>query len=179
MHSIVSVNSGKLKIIFHSFLSQCLKVQEVHNQSVTAAAQRHHVVILLQNHILLVVKIQQTDGLESVGNAAGRPHFIARELECMHDGAHRGVVGRSEVSSQGERAGAFAVVGVVTPGRDDPAGPADLLEVNEEGNPAAGLGGAVGRGTRRCTASPAVAVVELGCCRCRLGLSYGKRMAIV
>lgn len=62
----------------------------------------------------------------------------------MHDGAHSGVVGRSEVSSQRERAGTFAVVGVVTPGRDDPARPADLLKVNEEGDALAGLGAAVG-----------------------------------
>lgn len=97
----------------------------------------------------------------------------------MHDGAYRGVVGRSEVSPQGERAGAFAVVCVVTPGRDDPARPADLLEVNEEGNPLAGLGVAVGQETWRGTSSPAAVVVELRFCCCRLGLSYGKRKMII
>lgn len=96
----------------------------------------------------------------------------------MHDGAHSGVVGRSEVSPQRERAGAFAVVGVISPGRDDPARPADLLKVNEEGYPLAGLGAAVGQEIWRCTSSPAAVVVELTCCCCRLGLSYGMRKMI-
>ncbi len=84
----------------------------------------------------------------------------------MHDGAHRGVVGRPEVSPERKWAGTFAMVGVVSSGRDDPAGPADLLKVNEEGNPLAGLGAAVGRETWRCTSSPAAMVVELRCCCC-------------
>lgn len=154
-------------------------MQEVHSRSVTAAAQRHHVVILLQNHVLLIIEIQQTDGLESVGDTAGRPHLVAGELERMHDGAHRGVVGRSEVSPQGERAGAFAVVGVVSPGGDDPARPADLLKVDEEGDALAGLGAAVGQETRRRTSSPAAVLMELSRCCCRLGLSCGKMVIIL
>lgn len=38
--------------------SESVKVQEVHSQSVTAAAQRHHVIILLQHDVLLVIKVQ-------------------------------------------------------------------------------------------------------------------------
>lgn len=150
----------------------------MHSRSVTAAAQRHHVVILLQNHVFLIIEIQQTDGLESVGDTAGRPHLVAGELERMHDGAHRGVVGRSEVSPQGERAGAFAVVGVVSPGGDDPARPADLLKVDEEGDALAGLGAAVGQETWRRTSSPAAVLVELSRCSCWLGLSCGMMMII-
>lgn len=142
--------------------------------SVTAAAQRHHVVVLLQHHVLLIVEVQQTDGLEPVGDAAGGPHLVAGELERVHDGAHRGVVGGPQVSAQGERAGALAVVGVVTPGRDDPAGPADLLEVDEERNPLAGLGGAAGQEGWSCASSPAAVLVVLGRCCYRLGLSCGK-----
>lgn len=111
----------------------------------TTTAQRHHVFILLQNYVLLIVKVQQTDGLEHVGDAAGGSHLVLGELECVHDGAHRGVVGGAEVPPQRERAGAFALVCIVTPGRDDPARPADLVEVDKEGNPPAGLGAAVGR----------------------------------
>lgn len=122
-------------------------------QSVTPAAQSHHVVVLLQHHVLLVVKVQQADGLESVGDAARRPHLAAGDPERMQDGAHRGVVGGPEAHPQRERAGASAVVGVVPAGRDDPAGPADLIEVNKEGNPPAGLG--AGRGIRRSTPHPA------------------------
>lgn len=94
----------------------------------------------------------------------------------MHDGAHCGVVGRSEVSPQGERAGAFAVVGVIAPGRDDPTRPADLLKVNEEGNPLAGLGLALRQETWRGTSSPAVVVVVLRRRYRRLGLAYVKKV---
>lgn len=104
------------KLSSHPSFSQCLKVQEVHSQSVTATAQRHHVIILLQNHILLIIEIQQADGLQSVGDTAGWSHFIGRQLERVHDGAHRGMVGRSEVPPKWERAGTSAVVGVVTAG---------------------------------------------------------------
>lgn len=118
-------------------------MQEAHSQSVTATAECHHVVILLQNHVLLVIEVQQADGLEFFWDAAGRPH-VTGEFECVHDGAHRGVVGGFEVSPQRERTRAGAVVSVVTAGGDDPAGPADLLEVNKEWNPLAGLGAVAG-----------------------------------
>ena len=65
----------------------------------------------------------------------------------MHDGAYRGVVGGSEADPQRKWAGAFAVVGVVSTGRDDPARPADLIKVNKEWDPLAGLDAAVGRET--------------------------------
>lgn len=147
---------------------ESLKVQEVHSQSVTATAQRHHVVILLQNDVLLVVKVQEADGLELVGDAARRPH-VTGEFECVHDGAHCGVVGGSEVPPQRERTRAGTVVSIVTAGGDDPAGPADLLEVNEERNPLAGLGVAAGQHLWRCASGSAAAVVDLGSGSCSLG----------
>lgn len=144
-------------------------------QSVAAAAQRHHVVVLLQHHVLLVVEVQQADGLQPVGDAAGGAHLAARQPQRVDDGAHRGVVGRSQVAAQRERAGASAVVGVVAARGDDPPGPADLLEVHEERNPLAGLGPAVRRETRRGRTPPlAPAVGELGGGRRGLGLSCGK-----
>lgn len=72
------------------------------------------------------------------------------------------MVGGSEVAPQRERTGAGAVVSVVTTGGDDPARPADLLEVNKERNPLAGLGVVTGPYIWRCTAASATAVVELG-----------------
>lgn len=87
----------------------------------TATAEGYHVVVLLQHHIFLIVKIQQTDGLQCVRHAAGGAHFIGRETEGVHDGAHRGVVSGPEAAAQREWTGAFAVVGVVSAGRDDPA----------------------------------------------------------
>lgn len=82
------------------------------------------------------------------------------------------MVGCSEVSPQGKRAGAFAVVGIIAPGRDDPTRPADLLKVNEERNPLAGLGLTLGRGT----SSPAVVVMVLRRSYCWLGLAYLKEV---
>lgn len=137
----------------------------------TAAAQRHHVVVLLQNHVLLVVKVQQADGLESVRDAARRPHLAAGDPERVHDGAHRGVVGGSQAHPQREGAGASAVVGVVPAGRDDPARPADLIKVNKEGRPLAGLGTRAGGGVEGCTPPPAEVGVRLQCSSCRPGQS--------
>lgn len=77
--------------------SQCLKVQKLHSQSVAAAAQCHHIIVLLQHHVLLVVEVQQTDGLKPVRNTTGGRHLIGGQLECVHDGAHGGVVGGPQV----------------------------------------------------------------------------------
>lgn len=96
-----------------------------------AAAERHHIIVLLQHHILLVVEVQQTDGLKPVRNTTGGRHLVGRELECVHDGAHSGVVGGPQVPPQRERTGTSAVVGIVAAGRDDPAGPSDLIKVDK------------------------------------------------
>lgn len=143
-------------------------MQKLHGQSVAAAAERHHVVVLLQHHVLLVVEVQQTDGLKPVRNATGGRHLVGGELECVHDGAYSGVVGGPQVPPQRERTGAPAVVGVVAAGRDDPAGPADLVKVDEERHPLAGLGFAVGRKPRGRAAPPAGRVVNLKDSRWRL-----------
>lgn len=121
----------KYSISANSSRSQCFKVQEVHSQSVAAAAERHHIIILLQHHILLVVEVQQTYGLKPVRNATGGGHLVGGELESMHNGAHGGVVGGPQVPPQREWTGASAVVGIVAAGRDDPAGPADLVKVDK------------------------------------------------
>lgn len=77
------------------------------------------------------------------------------------------MVGGSEVPPQRERTRAGTVVSVVAPRGDDPAGPADLLKVNEERNPLAGLGLATGQELWRSPSGSAANVVELGsgCCR--------------
>lgn len=136
----------------------------------TTAAQGHHVVILLQNHVLLIVKVQQAHGLERVGHAARRLHVIASDLERVHDRAHRGVVRGSDAHPQREGAGARAVVGVVAAGGDDPARPADLFEVHEQGNALAALVHGREPGRRARLPSAVVAVV-LGGGRFGLGLS--------
>lgn len=146
-------------------------MRELRGQSVAATAERHHVVVLLQHHVLLVVEVQQTDGLQPVRNTAGSGHLVGGELERVHDGAHGGVVGGPQVATQGERAGASAVVGVVAAGRDDPAGPADLVKVDEERHPLAGLGFGVSGKPLGGTAPPAGRIVKLRRSRRRLGLT--------
>lgn len=76
------------------------------------AATCHHIVILLQNHVLIVVKIKQINAEEFVRNAARRLDAFG-EFKGVDDGLHRGVVRRPHVLPQRERAGPFAVVGVV------------------------------------------------------------------
>lgn len=96
-------------------------MQKLHSQSVAATAERHHVIVLLQHHVLLVVKVQQTDGLKPVRNTAGGGHLVGGELECVHDGAHSGVVGGPQVPTQRKGTRASAVVSVVAAGRNYPA----------------------------------------------------------
>lgn len=62
----------------------------------------------------------------------------------MHDGLHSRMIRGAETLSEWERAGALAVVSIVPPWRDDPACPADLLEVHKEGDTLAGHGAAAG-----------------------------------
>lgn len=97
----------------------------------TAAAAGHHVIILLQNHVLIVIKVQQVNAEELVRHAAGRLDAFG-QFEGVDDGLDRGVVGGPHVLTQRKRTGAFAVVSVVSARRHDPAGPADLLEVHIE-----------------------------------------------
>ena len=102
-----------------------------------ATAPGHHVVVLLQHNVLVVVEVEQVDGVELVGHAAGRIDALG-EFEGVDDGLDSGVVGGAHVLAQREGAGALAVVGIVAAGRHDPARPADLLEVHVERLPLAG-----------------------------------------
>lgn len=105
--------------------------------SLAATASSHHVIILFQHHILIVIKIEQVDGEELVGHTAW--HLDAfDQLQGVDDGLDGGVVGWPHVLTQRERAGAFAVVSVVAPGRHDPARPANLLKVHIQGLALAG-----------------------------------------
>jgi len=97
--------------------------------SVTPAAGGHHFVVLFQNDVLIIVKVQQTDGIEFVGHAAGRVD-IGADLKSVDDALDGGVIRRLLVLPQWERTDALAVVGVVALRRYDPPGPPDLLEVD-------------------------------------------------
>ena len=53
--------------------------------SVAATAPGHHVVVLLQHNVLVVVEVEQVDGVELVGHAAGRIDALG-EFEGVDDG---------------------------------------------------------------------------------------------
>lgn len=77
-----------------------------------ATAPSHHVVILLQHHVLIIIKVEQIDGVKLVRHTARRLDALG-ELESVDDGLDGGVVGRAHVLAQREGAGALAVVGIV------------------------------------------------------------------
>ena len=99
------------------------------SRSVTAAAGGDHVVVLFQDDVLVVVEVQQTDGVEFVGHARRRAQVLA-DAQGVHDALHCRVVRRLLVLPEREGTAALAVVGVVALRRDDPARPADLVEVD-------------------------------------------------
>lgn len=117
-------------------------VQPDPDVSVAAAASCHHIIILFQHHILCIIKVKQVDGEELVGDAAGCIDAFD-QLQSVDDGLDGGMVGGPHVLTQGEGAGAFAVVGVVAARRHDPTRPADLLKVDVEGLALAGRRGTV------------------------------------
>lgn len=82
--------------------------------SVAAAAPSHHVIVLLEDHILIIIEVEEVDGVELVRHAAGAADTLA-QLQGIDDGLHRGVVRWAHVLTQREGAGAFAVEGVVPP----------------------------------------------------------------
>ena len=108
----------------------------------TAAVECDHLVILFQNDVLIVVEIQQADWVEFVRDAAWRIDrcraavisqtvaAAAADTQRVNDALDGGVVRWMLVLTEWERTDAAALVSVVALGRDDPAGPAYLLEVN-------------------------------------------------
>ena len=107
-------------------------------RSVTAAAGGDHVVVLFQDDVLVVVEVQQTDGVEFVGHTRRRAQVLA-DAQGVHDALNRRMVRRLLVLPERERTAALAVIGVVALRRDDPARPADLVEVDVQLVSRAGL----------------------------------------
>ena len=104
----------------------------------TAAAGSDHVVVLFQDDVFVVVEVQQTDGVEFVRHTRRRTQVLA-DAQGVHDALYRRVVRRLLVLPEREGTAALAVIGVVALGRDDPARPADLVEVNVQLMSRAGL----------------------------------------
>ena len=77
-----------------------------------------HVLVLLEDDVAALVEVQNGDGRERGGRAAGLGD-VAGAHE-VHEGLHDGVVGGVHVGAQGEGALAGAVVGLVAFGGDDP-----------------------------------------------------------
>jgi hypothetical protein len=106
------------------------KCQWYQQMSVTSATCNHHVVVLFQDDVLVVIEVEQADGVEFVGDATRRAH-IFHHAQSVNDALNGCVVGWFLVLSQRKRALAGTVISVVAVGRDDPARPADLLKVHE------------------------------------------------
>ncbi len=91
-----------------------------------AAALHHHVLVILQNHSVLRVQVEQGDGAEGRGDAAGPGHcYIHRVYQSLHHGVARGVhvVGQRKATlSQAEE-------GIIAAGRNDPLVPAHIVEI--------------------------------------------------
>lgn len=85
--------------------------------SPTAAALHHHVLVVFQNHLLVLVQVEEGDGAELRGHAA-RPRDVG--VDRVDQRLHDGVVGGVHVSVEGEGALAIAVVGGVALGGNDP-----------------------------------------------------------
>lgn len=99
-----------------------------------AAALHHHVLIILQHHSVLMVQVEQGNGAEGGGHAAGPRH---RSVHRVHHGLHHGVAGGVHVVGQRVAALPQAEEGVVAARRDDPLVPAHVIEINIQGMAAA------------------------------------------
>lgn len=80
----------------------------------TPAALGNHVGVLLEDHVVRLVVVQQGDGLELGGDAAGA---ATSALELPTEGGHDGVVGGRVVGLEGEGAAAVAGARLVAWGR--------------------------------------------------------------
>ena len=114
----------------------------------TATVKCNHLVILFQDDVFVVVEVQQADRVEFVGHTARCVNrrraavlvqtVAAANAKRVHDALYCGVVRRVLILTEWKRTDAAALVSVVALGRDDPAGPADLLEVDIHGVSLAG-----------------------------------------
>ena len=116
----------------------------------TTAAVGHHVFVLLEDDIVVVVVVEKWQGQKSVGHAAGLTDVD--QVHLADDALHSGVVRRSLVLTQRERASTTTSVSVVTCnnsrfelakvwllwleridgtfGRNDPGRPTDFVEID-------------------------------------------------
>ena len=84
----------------------------------TSASLDDHVEVLLEDDVVRLVEVEDGDGAELDGRAAGLGELVA--LHEMHEGLHDGVVGGVHVRAEGEGALPGAVERLVVVGGDDP-----------------------------------------------------------
>jgi len=104
----------------------------------TAAIKCDHLVVLFQDDVFFVVEVQQADGVEFVwytarcvdGRRAAVLSETAANTQRMNYALDCGMVGRMLVLTERKWTNAAALVRVVALRRDDPARPANLLEVD-------------------------------------------------
>lgn len=93
-----------------------------------AAAFDHHVLVVLDDDLFAVIDVQNGDGFEAGGDAAGLRDQLW--IDGVDEGLDDGVVGGVEVVREVVGAVPLARVGLVPGGGDDPVVPADLGEVH-------------------------------------------------
>lgn len=90
----------------------------------------HPFIMVLEGGDPHVILVEDRDGAQFGGHTAGLAHLHG-ELE-MHQGLHDGMFCRGHIIGQGEEAASFTLEGIILLGRDDPAVPADVLEVHSQ-----------------------------------------------
>ena len=101
----------------------------------TATSVDDHIFVGFENDIIIFIVIEETEGEELTGDAAGQVDAVdavGGEGHLVDDALDGGVIGGSLTLTQREGAPPRAAVGVVTVGCDDPVGPADRFEVDVE-----------------------------------------------
>lgn len=95
------------------------------------AGQHPHVRVALEQRVVVVVHVEQSERGQSVGNA-GRLGQVPEPAERPGQALDRRVVGRIGAFAQREQAAAHAVIGLEAFRVDDPVLPADVREVQHQ-----------------------------------------------
>lgn len=91
-----------------------------------SASLHHHVLIILQHHSVLRVQVEQGDGAEGGGDAAGPRHC---SIHRVYKGLNHGVAGGVHVVSQGEATLSQAEESIVATWCNYPLVPAHIIEI--------------------------------------------------
>lgn len=115
-----------------TLLSPCRNVPvfTISDSLPAATALHHHVLIILQHNAVLMVKVEEGNGAEGGGNAAGPGH---RSIHSVYHSLNHGMAGGIHVVSQRITALSQAKEGIVATGSNDPLVPTHIFEIYIQG----------------------------------------------